>query len=111
MKSLVLITCGDGRVLRLASDERLRPMRRRPARRQDFNATIIEACSCPMFCQCYFNARPANRVAAANPTIRLKTRYCRFNNAFRVNHGTERRSSTGRSSGSQETSVRLLPAR
>src|SRR5678816_2445098 len=25
----------------------------------DFNATIIEACSCPMFCQCYFNARPA----------------------------------------------------
>lgn len=23
------------------------------------NATTIEACSCPMFCQCYFNARPA----------------------------------------------------
>lgn len=24
------------------------------------NATIIEACSCPMFCQCYFNAKPAS---------------------------------------------------
>src|ERR1700730_17054778 len=23
------------------------------------NATIIEACSCPMFCQCYFNDKPA----------------------------------------------------
>ena len=23
------------------------------------NATAIEACSCPMFCQCYFNSEPA----------------------------------------------------
>src|SRR5215203_2427824 len=23
------------------------------------NATIIEACSCPMFCQCYFDSKPA----------------------------------------------------
>ena len=23
------------------------------------NATIIEACSCPMFCQCYFGTHPA----------------------------------------------------
>ena len=23
------------------------------------NATAIEACSCPMFCQCYFNTKPA----------------------------------------------------
>ena len=23
------------------------------------NATAIEACSCPMFCQCYFNLQPA----------------------------------------------------
>ena len=23
------------------------------------NATIIEACSCPMFCQCYFGPEPA----------------------------------------------------
>src|SRR5512134_2964009 len=25
----------------------------------NMNATIIEACSCPMFCQCYFNSKPA----------------------------------------------------
>jgi len=24
-----------------------------------FNGTVIEACSCPMFCQCYFNTEPA----------------------------------------------------
>jgi hypothetical protein len=24
-----------------------------------FNGTVIEACSCPMFCQCYFNTYPA----------------------------------------------------
>ncbi len=23
------------------------------------NATVIEACSCPMFCQCYFATEPA----------------------------------------------------
>ena len=25
-----------------------------------FNGTAIEACSCPMFCQCYFNTEPAS---------------------------------------------------
>jgi len=24
------------------------------------NTTVIEACSCPMFCQCYFNTKPAS---------------------------------------------------
>ncbi len=56
----------------------------------DFNATIIEACSCPMFCQCFFSTQPAehhggehagNHGAAAE-------HYCRFNNAFKVNEGT-----------------------
>src|SRR6185295_20297935 len=55
----------------------------------DFNATIIEACSCPMFCQCYFNSRPAGPGCCSKPDDpALKTRFCRFNNAFRVNHGT-----------------------
>ena len=31
------------------------------------NATIIEACSCPMFCQCYFNAKPADHVGCCPP--------------------------------------------
>lgn len=55
----------------------------------DFDATIIEACSCPMFCQCYFNSQPADHPGCcpedADP--RTPPRYCRFNNVFRVNDG------------------------
>src|SRR5215207_1846637 len=53
------------------------------------NATIIEACSCPMFCQCYFNDKPAAHGShdghAAHGTS--GQHFCRFNNAFRVNRG------------------------
>src|SRR5262249_12406996 len=56
----------------------------------DFNATIIEACSCPMFCQCYFNTQPADHPGCCPPNSDPKAppRYCRFNNAFKVNHGS-----------------------
>lgn len=47
------------------------------------NATIIEACSCPMFCQCYFNTKPAGHAGHGGG----ETHYCKFNNAFRVNKG------------------------
>ncbi|RPI74174.1 MAG: hypothetical protein EHM47_04355, partial [Ignavibacteriales bacterium] len=30
-----------------------------PELKWSFNASLIEACSCPMFCQCYFNPEPA----------------------------------------------------
>jgi len=54
------------------------------------NATIIEACSCPMFCQCYFNSQPADQPGCCPPGSdpRNPPRYCRFNNAFQVNHGS-----------------------
>jgi hypothetical protein len=45
------------------------------------NATIIEACSCPMFCQCYFNTKPASHGEHGGG------HFCRFNNTFRVNKG------------------------
>jgi hypothetical protein len=45
------------------------------------NATIIEACSCPMFCQCYFNTKPAGHEGHGAHA------FCRFNNAFKVNKG------------------------
>lgn len=45
------------------------------------NATIIEACSCPMFCQCYFNEEPAEHAHGGGE------HFCKFNNAFRVNTG------------------------
>ncbi|HVS65540.1 MAG TPA: DUF1326 domain-containing protein [Thermoanaerobaculia bacterium] len=49
------------------------------------NATIIEACSCPMFCQCYFNATPS---AHGHDESASAEHFCRFNNAFQVNRGS-----------------------
>ncbi len=46
------------------------------------NATIIEACTCPMFCQCYFDTKPA-----AHTEHGSGGRYCRFNMAHKVNSG------------------------
>jgi len=43
------------------------------------NATIIEACSCPMFCQCYFGTQPAAHEGHGH--------FCKFNNAYKVNRG------------------------
>ncbi len=48
------------------------------------NATIIEACSCPMFCQCYFASKPA---AHAEHGEHEAEHYCRANNVFKVNKG------------------------
>jgi len=49
------------------------------------NATIIEACSCPMFCQCYFNTKPS---AHAGHDGHAEEHFCRANNVFKVNKGT-----------------------
>src|SRR5262245_43870383 len=49
------------------------------------NATVIEACSCPMFCQCYFNSSPA--MHAGHDGHGAMERYCRFNRALSVNRG------------------------
>jgi Protein of unknown function (DUF1326) len=47
------------------------------------NATAIEACSCPMFCQCYFNAKPAGHHEHGGQ----EAHFCRANLAYKVNHG------------------------
>lgn len=47
------------------------------------NATVVEACSCPMFCQCYFNTKPA----AHHEHGKGETHYCRGNLAYIVNNG------------------------
>jgi hypothetical protein len=66
------------------------PAQAQAAASWSLNGTIIEACSCPMFCQCYFNSEPANHVGCCPPGSDPKAapRYCRFNNAFKVNHGS-----------------------
>jgi len=46
------------------------------------NTTVIEACSCPMFCQCYFNTSPAGHSHGA-----AAEHYCRANLAHRINKG------------------------
>ena len=54
-----------------------------------FNATIIEACSCPMFCQCYFSTSPASHdMAGMEGHAGHAETYCKFNNAYKVNKGT-----------------------
>jgi len=53
-----------------------------------FNATIIEACSCPMFCQCNFNsAKPAAHGGHGSHGAAVEY-FCRFNRAFKVNKGS-----------------------
>ena len=60
------------------------------------NATVIEACSCPMFCQCYFNntgpaghAVPGHAAAGheGHPGSGGVKHFCKANNAYRVNKG------------------------
>jgi uncharacterized protein DUF1326 len=47
------------------------------------NATAIEACSCPMFCQCYFNTSPAGH----HDHDGAPQHYCRANLAYKINKG------------------------
>jgi len=51
------------------------------------NATIIEACSCPMFCQCYFDTKPAAHAGHGAHEGHVM-HFCKANNAYRVNKGT-----------------------
>lgn len=46
------------------------------------NATVIETCSCPAFCQCYFGTAPA-----AHHERGTVEHYCRFNRALKINRG------------------------
>lgn len=50
----------------------------------EMNATVIEACTCPMFCQCYFDSKPA---AHHQHSGAAAEHFCRFNNAYRINKG------------------------
>ena len=55
------------------------------------NASIIEACSCPMFCQCYFNEKPAGHGGgehAGHSHGAGGEHFCKFNNAYQVNQGS-----------------------
>src|SRR5688572_26021575 len=55
------------------------------------NLTAIEACSCPMFCQCYFNRQPAGHAGskghAGHEGHGGATHFCRANLAYKINKG------------------------
>jgi hypothetical protein len=52
------------------------------------NATAIEACSCPMFCQCYFNRQPAGHAGSkGHEGHGGATHFCRANLAYKINKG------------------------
>ncbi len=63
------------------------PMAKGGAPTWSMNATAIEACSCPMFCQCYFATKPAAHAAAGHEGHGESEHFCRANNAFKVNKG------------------------
>lgn len=50
------------------------------------NLTAIEACSCPMFCQCYFNTQPAAHTGGHAHAQGAK-HFCRANLAYQINKG------------------------
>src|SRR5262249_16875745 len=50
------------------------------------NATIIEACSCPMFCQCYFNTKPAAHAGHGGHSG-AEEHFCPAHFAYRINEG------------------------
>jgi len=60
------------------------------------NATIIEACSCTMFCQCYFNPEPSSHDGGhaghaghgGDAAASGGGHFCKFNNAYQINKGT-----------------------
>jgi hypothetical protein len=54
-----------------------------PSPEWSLNATVIEACSCPMFCQCYFNPKPSEHHEHGGAA----GHFCKFNNAYKVNRG------------------------
>jgi Protein of unknown function (DUF1326) len=87
MRKLVLLVCASialATALAMAADA---------PKEWSMKATIIEACSCPMFCQCYFNAEPAGPAGHGDHSMaghdmgNMAAHYCRFNNAFRVDKG------------------------
>src|SRR5262245_13951633 len=53
-----------------------------PTTEWSVNATVIEACSCPMFCQCYFNTKPAGHHTAEG-----HKHFCKGNLAWKINSG------------------------
>ncbi|MEO7993854.1 MAG: DUF1326 domain-containing protein [bacterium] len=49
------------------------------------DVNIVEACSCPMFCQCFFNTEPAGHASMGD--MDMGGHYCKANNAYMISKG------------------------
>lgn len=49
--------------------------------------TVIDACSCPVFCQCFFAGKPPAQGGHAGHESGGAKHFCRFNQAYRVDAG------------------------
>ena len=84
---LVFVSYGVG----VGADAPAHPAKdtQKPQPKWAMNATIIEACSCPMFCQCYFDTKPAAHGGEhAGHGGAGGEHFCKFNNAYQVNKGS-----------------------
>src|SRR5215471_6795832 len=79
LAALAIIAAGS---LALAADEAKKAA---PAGEWSLDGTIIEACSCPMFCTCYFGS--GHPAAHHDMKTMAEEHFCRFNNVYRVNKG------------------------
>lgn len=77
--SSALVTAFEPHLVALAREEQAASLKPEWA----LNATIIEACSCTMFCPCYFSTVPSGNAHGAG----MVEHYCRFNNSYRINQG------------------------
>ncbi len=50
------------------------------------NMTVLETCSCPVFCQCFFTGKPPSD-CGMDMAPGKSMAFCRFNQAYKVNHG------------------------
>lgn len=75
--SAIVLVFGVALVVRAATETKATPQ-------WTFNATAIEACSCPMFCQCYFNTSPAAHHHEGHGEAE---HFCRANLAYKINKG------------------------
>jgi len=84
VRRLLLMSCAGACAAALLLSAKAAPTARAADPEWALNATAIEACSCPMFCQCYFNAKPAGHHQHATGGHQ---HYCRANLAYKINKG------------------------
>src|SRR5256885_4650034 len=94
MSLAMVIACGSF----LRAEDKPAAGTAQPLADWSMNATIIEACSCPMFCQCYFDTKPAAHsaheghehhhadatAATAGGAEGAGEHFCKMDNAYRV---------------------------